>query len=92
MLQNGTQYMDGVPGISQCQIPPGGQFTYNFTVSDQYGSYWWHSHYHNTYADGIVGGLIIHSVNDPLKRGEHFDEERIVIIQDWMDLQSPWQR
>lgn len=60
MLMNGTQYMDGVPGVSQvstantagftdrgivliryqCPIPAGGSFTYNFTIANQYGSYW----------------------------------------------------
>lgn len=29
--------MDGVPGISQCPIPPGGTFTYTF-IADLYGT------------------------------------------------------
>jgi len=54
MLQNGTGYMDGVPGftqvsyvsrsfdklILQCPIAPGANFTYRFTVDNQYGTYW----------------------------------------------------
>jgi hypothetical protein len=126
MLMNGTQYMDGVPGISQvstasathggghqenpivlirfqCPIPAGGSFTYNFTITNQYGSYWcvfrvssgsgrpslsytrrWHSHYGNTMADGLVGGLIVHSVNDPLKLGQDYDEERVLMLADWV--------
>lgn len=36
--------MDGVPGVTQCPIPPGGTFTYSF-VADLYGSSWYHSHY-----------------------------------------------
>ena len=31
--QNGTTYMDGSTGASQCPIPPGSSFTYCFTVS-----------------------------------------------------------
>ncbi|KAK1923265.1 multi-copper oxidase laccase-like protein [Papiliotrema laurentii] len=88
MFQNGTQFMDGVPGISQCPIAPGKTFTYRFRVQNQYGSYWWHSHFGNTLADGLVGGLIVHSVRDPLVRGRDFDEETIVMVQDWMDVQS----
>jgi FtsP/CotA-like multicopper oxidase with cupredoxin domain len=99
ILQNGTQYMDGVPGFSQvsqslteliqCSIPAnGGNFTYTFAVTGQYGSYWWHSHYGNTMADGLVGGLIVHSVNDPLKLGTHFDEERVLMLADWVDAMS----
>ncbi|GFZ52063.1 hypothetical protein JCM24511_09835 [Saitozyma sp. JCM 24511] len=88
MLMNGTQYMDGVPGFSQCPIPAGGSFTYNFTITNQYGSYWWHSHYGNTMADGLVGGLIVHSVNDPLKLGQDYDEERVLRLADWVDVLS----
>ncbi|RSH85652.1 laccase, multicopper oxidase, benzenediol:oxygen oxidorectuctase [Saitozyma podzolica] len=88
MLMNGTQYMDGVPGFSQCPIPAGGSFTYNFTITNQYGSYWWHSHYGNTVADGLVGGLIVHSVNDPLKLGQDYDEERVLMLADWVDVLS----
>lgn len=32
LYQNGTNYMDGPPGIVQCPIPPGHTVTYNFTV------------------------------------------------------------
>lgn len=33
LFQNGTTSMDGPAQVSQCGIPPGSQFTYNFTVS-----------------------------------------------------------
>jgi iron transport multicopper oxidase len=32
LFQNGTTSMDGPVGVSQCAIPSGGSFTYNFTV------------------------------------------------------------
>lgn len=32
-FQNGTNEMDGPPAVTQCDIPPGSSFTYNFTVS-----------------------------------------------------------
>lgn len=32
MYQNGTNYMDGAPGVTQCQIAPGATMIYNFTV------------------------------------------------------------
>ncbi|ETW83287.1 multicopper oxidase [Heterobasidion irregulare TC 32-1] len=80
--QNGTAYMDGVPGATQCPIPAGGSFTYTFTLS-QYGTYWYHSHTAVEYTDGLLGPLIVHSVNDPLVRGTDFDYEQVLIIQDW---------
>jgi iron transport multicopper oxidase len=33
LFQNGTTEMDGPAQVSQCAIPAGSQFTYNFTVS-----------------------------------------------------------
>ena len=32
LYQNGTTEMDGPAEVSQCLIPPGGSFTYEFTV------------------------------------------------------------
>jgi iron transport multicopper oxidase len=32
LFMNGTSHMDGVVGTTQCGIPPGASFTYNFTV------------------------------------------------------------
>ncbi|CAI7638973.1 unnamed protein product [Penicillium discolor] len=37
--QQGTSWSDGVPGVSQRLITPGGRFVYKFTAS-QYGTYW----------------------------------------------------
>ncbi|KAL9083606.1 MAG: hypothetical protein Q9159_005677 [Coniocarpon cinnabarinum] len=59
LSQYATQSQDGVPGISQCPIAPGDNFTYTFQA-DKYGSSWWHSHYSASYADGVVGAIIIH--------------------------------
>ncbi|KAL7422406.1 hypothetical protein Q5752_003052 [Cryptotrichosporon argae] len=88
-LQNGTQYMDGVPGVTQCLIPPGGTFTYDFIVdAQQYGTYWWHSHEGNTLADGIIGAIVIHSPEEPAYQTVQYDEERILLLQDWMHDQS----
>ena len=37
--QNYTNYMDGVPSITQCPIAPGDSFTYQWRAT-QYGSSW----------------------------------------------------
>lgn len=39
LFMNGTNEMDGPVGVTQCDIPPGESFTYNFTV-EQPGTYW----------------------------------------------------
>lgn len=33
LFQNGTTHMDGVGSVTQCPVPPGSSFTYDFTVS-----------------------------------------------------------
>lgn len=41
--QRGTPYMDGVPYVTQCPIPPGTTFTYRFRALNP-GTHFWHSH------------------------------------------------
>lgn len=59
ILQMGTPYEDGVPGITQCPIAPGETFTYSFNA-DLYGSSWYHGHYSGQSAAGLFGAMIIH--------------------------------
>lgn len=59
LLQRGTPQMDGVPGVTQFPIAPGGNFTYRFSVQNEYGFYWYHSHFRAYYNDAIRGPLMI---------------------------------
>ncbi|KAH0556122.1 hypothetical protein GP486_005944 [Trichoglossum hirsutum] len=59
LLQTGTPYMDGVPGVTQCPIPSGQSFTYTFQAN-QVGTSWWHSHYSAQYSGGAAGPMIIY--------------------------------
>jgi FtsP/CotA-like multicopper oxidase with cupredoxin domain len=61
-LQTGTPEMDGVPGITQCPIAPGRNFTYEFTA-EIYGSSWYHSHYSAQYSGGAVGPIVVYGPN-----------------------------
>jgi FtsP/CotA-like multicopper oxidase with cupredoxin domain len=45
---------DGVAGVTQDAVPPGGQFVYRFRA-DQVGSFWYHSH--QVADDQVRGGL-----------------------------------
>jgi hypothetical protein len=38
IFQNGTAWMDGTAGVTQCPIAPGRSFQYNFTVKGQAGT------------------------------------------------------
>jgi FtsP/CotA-like multicopper oxidase with cupredoxin domain len=71
---------DGVAGVSQCGIPPGQNFTYEFTLEDQRGTFWYHSHLSVQYTDSLFGPIIVH---DPTERIPKVDEERIVFMGDW---------
>ncbi|KAF9579666.1 hypothetical protein BGW38_003980 [Lunasporangiospora selenospora] len=86
MYQNGTNWMDGTTGITQCPIPPGQSFTYNFTVSNQWGTFWWHAHASSQYVDGIVGPLVVHSPEEP-QLGQ-YDEDIIMMISDYYHTDS----
>lgn len=73
--------MSLILGITQCGIPAGKSFTYNFTV-EQFGTYWYHSHMSSQYADGVLGPLIIHAPEEAEAR-KLYDKDQIVLIQDW---------
>jgi len=78
MLQKKTPYMDGVPGVGQCPIPPGGSFTYTFQA-DLYGSSWYHSHYSAQYSAGLVGPMVIHGPSSV----EYDIDLGPVLLTDW---------
>jgi FtsP/CotA-like multicopper oxidase with cupredoxin domain len=46
--------MDGVAGVTQDELPIGGEFTYRF-VANQIGTYWYHSHQVSN--PQVIGGL-----------------------------------
>lgn len=51
--------MDGVPGLTQDPIPPGGMYTYEFDLH-QTGTFFYHSHGPMQEIIGMVGLFVIH--------------------------------
>lgn len=51
---------DGVAGVTQDAVRPGGEFTYRFRVT-QVGTFWYHSHQisHEQVQHGLFGALVI---------------------------------
>ncbi|KAA8642428.1 hypothetical protein EYZ11_005607 [Aspergillus tanneri] len=80
MFQNGTNNMDGPSMVTQCPIPPGSSFTYNFTVN-QNGTYWYHCHTDACYPDGYRQALIVHDKDAYYK--DMYDEEFTLTMSDW---------
>ncbi len=67
---------DGVVGVTQDAVPPGGTFTYEFVVKDA-GTYWYHSHQDTMQQvpRGLYGALIV----DP-PDGPHYDRDYVVAL------------
>lgn len=56
--QRNSTWMDGVTGVTQCAIPPGESFTYEFEIIDQRGTFWYHAHTTMQYTDGLFGPIV----------------------------------
>lgn len=72
--------MDGVPVLTQPEIPPGGSFEYLFTLPHA-GTYMFHPHVGTQLDRGLYAPLII---DDPAEPGD-YDLEHVVIFDDWID-------
>ncbi|EGN97077.1 laccase [Serpula lacrymans var. lacrymans S7.3] len=82
--QSHSNDMDGVAFVNQCPIAPGHSFMYNFTVPEQSGTYWYHSHYGTQYCDGLRGPLVIYDPEDPyLSRYDVDDDSTVITLSDW---------
>ncbi|EAU34323.1 hypothetical protein ATEG_05254 [Aspergillus terreus NIH2624] len=104
--QLGTPWSDGVPGLSQENIPPGEEFLYQWKAVD-YGAYIYHSHARGQIDDGLYGAIIVEPddcveqpfdliTQDPseleaLRRAER--ETQPIIVSDWRHMTSEelWQ-
>ncbi|RIA82765.1 Multicopper oxidase [Glomus cerebriforme] len=79
--QRGSNWYDGVSGQTQCPIPNGISFEYDFSTGEQQGTYWYHAHTHGQYMEGLRAPLIIHDPNDPYRKD--YDEEYVITMSDW---------
>jgi FtsP/CotA-like multicopper oxidase with cupredoxin domain len=74
--------MDGMPGISQELIPPGGRFVYEFTLR-QNGTFFYHSHMAMQEMMGLIGLFIIHPQRP---HAPQVDRDFGLILQGWAIL------
>ncbi|OWZ19316.1 Multicopper oxidase [Phytophthora megakarya] len=83
LRQFGTQEMDGVSGITQCQIQPGVTAIYRYKP-DKCGTFWFHGHEEVQYAYGLRGPLIVHC---PAKLQQSWEKdvykEYTILLADW---------
>lgn len=101
LFQTGSNQMDGVPFLTQCPISPGDTMVYNFTVDDNVGTYWYHSHTEGQYEDGMRAMLVIddgednknfpyeYDVDVPLSIGEWYDRTVDLLTKKFLNLNNP---
>jgi FtsP/CotA-like multicopper oxidase with cupredoxin domain/Cu/Ag efflux protein CusF len=71
--------MDGVPGVTQDPVMPGGRFVYEFTLH-QNGTFFYHSHMPMQEMMGMIGLFIIH----PKRQHEpRVDRDFAFVLQEW---------
>lgn len=73
---------DGVPYISQKPVPPGGTYTYEFTVHQE-GTFFYHAHSAMQEMIGLLGMFISHP-DRPYS--PHADHDYGIVLQEWAVL------
>ncbi|KAI0730508.1 laccase C [Earliella scabrosa] len=84
MFQRGTNWADGGAFVNQCPIVSGNSFLYDFSATDQAGTYWYHSHLSTQYCDGLRGPMVVYDQQDPHAALYDVDDESTIItLADW---------
>ena len=73
---------DGMPGISQEPVRPGGTFVYNFVIKQE-GTYFYHSHMAMQELAGMLGAFIMHP-RVPYR--PHCEKDFVIHLQEYAVL------
>ncbi|MBL8671404.1 MAG: multicopper oxidase domain-containing protein, partial [Alphaproteobacteria bacterium] len=77
--------MDGVPGLTQAPVEPGGRFVYEFDLKDA-GTFWYHPHLGSAeqLGRGLSGAFVVEESDPPT-----VDRELTWVLSDWrLDAQA----
>lgn len=74
--------MDGVPGLVQPPIKPGGRFVYEFTLHQE-GTFFYHSHMAMQEMMGMLGAFIMHP---PVSYEPRVDKDFVILLQEYAVL------
>ena len=74
--------MDGMPGVSQEPIKPGGRFIYEFTLHQE-GTYFYHSHMAMQEMMGMLGAFIMHPKQPHVPA---VDKDFVILLQEYAVL------
>jgi iron transport multicopper oxidase len=83
--QRNTTFEDGPTFVTQCPIPPGNKFVYQFSAL-QVGTFWWHGHHAGDYIDGLRGPLIIKNPTEPYGK---VDQDITLTLSDHYHTEAP---
>ena len=75
--------MDGVPGLTQEPIPPGGSMVYDFEATPA-GTYMYHSHRDLQLDRGLLGPLVVEEATPHVA----YDREHVLVLDDVL-LEEP---
>lgn len=82
--QRNSPYMDGVPYVTQCPVPPHSSFRYVYEA-DNVGTHFWHSHSGCQRGDGVFGSFVVRA---PKERDVHRDmydvDVHVLTVTDWL--------
>jgi FtsP/CotA-like multicopper oxidase with cupredoxin domain len=74
--------MDGVPGVTQDPIQPGGTFTYEFAAKPA-GTFWYHSHFEGDVQ--VMAGLYAPFIIDPRETEPDLPAvDKVLMISEWL--------
>lgn len=85
IFQNGSQYYDGVPYLTQCPILSANTFRYQFMANNS-GTHFYHSHISVHMIDGQYGSLIVRDPPQLNPFNNLYDMDRpehVIVISDW---------
>ncbi|KAI6096891.1 multicopper redoxase [Pisolithus croceorrhizus] len=89
IFQHHTNDMDGVAFVTQCPIASEKSFLHSFTVDNQAGTFWYHSHFNLQYCEGLRGPLVIYDPNDPYRHLYDVDDASTVLtLMDWYHVNA----
>ncbi|KAF5390698.1 hypothetical protein D9757_002571 [Collybiopsis confluens] len=80
----GTEFFKakGLTGLTD--LAANNSFLYDFTATDQAGTFWYHSHLSTQYCDGLRGPFVIYDSDDPYADLYDVDDETTVLtLMDW---------
>jgi FtsP/CotA-like multicopper oxidase with cupredoxin domain len=81
--------MDGVPGLTQEAVPPGGTFTYEFVATNP-GTRWYHSHQDPEVQVplGLFGSFVVEPKTPP-PGAVKYDREYTYVLSEWSLALTP---